>query len=75
MRLPHLRSFGHPRFIQSPAFPEFMGACASNLFTLETRLGRRRQPGRALCVNQEGIPPWLGTKPHVDDMTAISNLR
>lgn len=33
VRLPYLTFFGHPRFIQTPVFPELNGVCASNLFT------------------------------------------
>jgi len=56
MRLPHLTLFGQPRFIQSPAFPEFMGACASNLFTLETGWGDAGNLNVLCALNQEGIP-------------------
>jgi hypothetical protein len=56
VRLPYLTFFGQPRFIQSPVFPEFKGACASNLFTLETGWGDAGNLNVLCALNQEGIP-------------------
>ena len=54
MRLPHLTFFGQPRFIQNPVFPEFNGSVRLQPVHPRDRLGRRRQPERALRVGSRG---------------------
>ena len=56
VRLPYLTFFGHPRFIQTPVFPELNGVCASNLFTLETGWGDAGNLNVVCALDPGGIP-------------------